>query len=158
MQKSHNGEMWGKTEQEEEDAEGESRDSGAQEKKTEEISGLRNDGDTKGEDGGREKVGGHVKSTLEKMEALLRAFIPLKQKFAIPYQYCGNQIQVLKGTSKCPEVVVYLPAPGALLILSPIKSYRKTFWEMKITEISSIDINWINQLSAQRCTCLSGLS
>lgn len=150
--------MWKKIQQEEEDAQGEGRDNGAQEKKTEEIAGLRNDGDTKGEVGGREKVGGHVKSTLEKMEALLCAFIPLKQKSAVPYQYHGNQIQVLKGTSKCPEEVVCLPAPGALLILSPIKSYRKTFWEMKTTEISSIDINWINQLTAQRCTCLSGLS
>lgn len=50
--------------------------------------GQRNDNHTKGEDG--EKAGGHVGSMLEKMEAWLCAFIPLKQKSAIPYQYHGN--------------------------------------------------------------------
>lgn len=83
--------MWKKIEEEEEgNAQGESRGNGAQEKRTEEIAGLRNDGHTKGKDGDREKVGGHVKSMLEKMQVLLCAFIPLKQKSVIPYQYHGN--------------------------------------------------------------------
>lgn len=39
------------------------------EEKTQETAGLRNYGQTVGEDGGdKEKVGGHVKSKLEKME------------------------------------------------------------------------------------------